>query len=140
MTTIIVMLVEFIESLTSPSCQGAMHIARKRPYSRGTSSMVSFVVAMNRVDVDLVVDFLDVNLGIYLVNIGFDVDLVEVDLVNIPFVVVLMSHRAHMLCNNVVVVILQRFAYATNGLVCKVWSLMINHARILSFEKVCRMH
>ena len=117
-----------------------MHIARKRPYSRGTSSMVSFVVAMNRVDVDLVVDLLDVNLGIYLVNIGFDVDLVEVDLVNIPFVVVVMSHRAHILCNNIVFGILQRFAYATNGLVCKVWSLMINYARILSFEKVCRMH
>ena len=83
-----------------------MHIARKRPYSRGTSSMVSFVVAMNRVDVDLVVDLLDVNLGIYLVNIGFDVDLVEVDLVNIPFVVVLMSLRGHILCNNVVCVIL----------------------------------
>ena len=63
-----------------------MHIARKRPYSRGTSPMVSFAVAMNRINVDLV-------------NIGFDVDLVEVDIVNIPFVVAAMSHRAHMLSN-----------------------------------------
>ena len=46
--------------------------------------MVSFAVAMNRINVDLV-------------NIGFDVDLVEVDIVNIPFVVAAMSHRAHML-------------------------------------------
>ena len=43
-----------------------------RPYGRGTSSVVSFVVAMNRVDVvDLVVDLVDVDL---------DVDLVDVDL------------------------------------------------------------
>ena len=48
--------------------------------------MVSFAVAMNRINVDLV-------------NIGFDVDLVEVDIVNIPFVVAAMSHRAHMLSN-----------------------------------------
>ena len=43
-----------------------------RPYGRGTSSVVSFVVAMNRVDVvDLVVDLVDLDL---------DVDLVDVDL------------------------------------------------------------
>ena len=43
-----------------------------RPYGRGTSSVVSFVVAMNRVDVvELVVDLVDVDL---------DVDLVDVDL------------------------------------------------------------
>ena len=43
-----------------------------RPYGRGTSSVVSFVVAMNRADVvDLVVDLVDVDL---------DVDLVHVDL------------------------------------------------------------
>ena len=35
-----------------------------RPYGRGTYSVVSFVVAMNRVDVvDLVVDLVDVDLG-----------------------------------------------------------------------------
>ena len=45
-----------------------------RPYGRGTSSVVSFVVAMNRVDVvDLVVDLVDVDL---------DVDPVDVDLAN----------------------------------------------------------
>ena len=43
-----------------------------RPYGRGTSSVVSFVVAMNRVDVvALVVDLVDLDL---------DVDLVDVDL------------------------------------------------------------
>ena len=47
-----------------------------RPYGRGTSSVVSFVVAivaMNRVDV---VDLVDVDL---------DVDLVDVDLDVVPF-------------------------------------------------------
>ena len=48
-----------------------------RPYGRGTSSVVSFVVAMNRVDVvELVVDLVDVDL---------DVDLVDVDLDVVPF-------------------------------------------------------
>ena len=43
-----------------------------RPYGRGTSPVVSFVVAMNRVDVvDLVADLVDLDL---------DVDLVDVDL------------------------------------------------------------
>ena len=52
-----------------------------RPYGRGTSSVVSFVVAMNRVDVvDLVVDLVDVNLDIDLVDVDLDVDLVDVDL------------------------------------------------------------
>ena len=41
-----------------------------RPYDRGTSSVVSFVVAMNRVDV---VD--DANLDIDLVDVDLDVDL-----------------------------------------------------------------
>ena len=60
-----------------------------RPY--GTSSVVSFVVAMNRVDVvDLVVDLVDVNLDIDLVDVDLDVDLVDVDHVDIPFVVLLM--------------------------------------------------
>ena len=61
---------------------------------RGTSSVVSFVVAivaMNRVDVvDLVVDLVDVNLDIDLVDVDLDVDLVDVDHVDIPFVVLLM--------------------------------------------------
>ena len=52
-----------------------------RPYGRGTSSVVSFVVAMNRVDVvDLVVDLVDVDLDIDLVDVDLDVDLVDVDL------------------------------------------------------------
>ena len=58
-----------------------------RPYGRGTSSVVSFVVAMNRVDV---VDLVDVNLDIDLVDVDLDVDLVDVDHVDIPFVVLLM--------------------------------------------------
>ena len=46
-----------------------------RPYGRGTSSVVSFVVAMHRVDVvDLVVDLVDVDLDVGLV----DVDLLAV--------------------------------------------------------------
>ena len=62
-----------------------------RPYGRGTSSVVSFVVAMNRVDVvDLVVDLVDVNLDIDLVDVDLDVDLVDVDLVDILFVVLSM--------------------------------------------------
>ena len=65
-----------------------------RPYGRGTSSVVSFVVAMKRVDVvDLVVDRVDVNLDIDLVAVDLDVDLVDVDLVDILFVVLLMSLR-----------------------------------------------
>ena len=65
--------------------------------------MVSFVVAMNRVDVvELVVDLGDVNLDIDLVDVDLDVDLVDVDLdidlvdvdlVDILFVVLLMSLR-----------------------------------------------
>ena len=48
-----------------------------RPYGRRTSAVVSFVVAMNRVDVvELVVDLVDVDL---------DVDLVDVDLDVVPF-------------------------------------------------------
>ena len=63
-----------------------------RPYGRGTSTVVSFVVATNRVDVvDLVVDLVDVNLHIDLVDVDLDVDLVDVDFVDILFVVLLMS-------------------------------------------------
>ena len=43
--------------------------------------MVSFAVAMNRVDVaDLVVDLVDVDLDVDLVDVDLDVDLVDVDL------------------------------------------------------------
>ena len=53
--------------------------------SRGTSFVVSFVVAMNRVDVvDLVVDLVDVDLDVDLVDVVLvDVDLVDVDLVDV---------------------------------------------------------
>ena len=52
---------------------------------RGTSFVVSFVVAMNRVDVvDLVVDLVDVDLDVDLVDVDLvDVDLVDVDLVDV---------------------------------------------------------
>ena len=54
-----------------------------RPYGRGTSSVVFFVVAMNRVDVvDLVVNLVDVDLDVDLVDVDLDVDLVDVDLVD----------------------------------------------------------
>ena len=43
--------------------------------------MLSFVVAMNRVDVvELVVDLVDVDLDVGLVDVDLDVDLVDVDL------------------------------------------------------------
>ena len=59
-----------------------------RPYGRGTSSVVSFVVAMNRVDVvDLVVDLVDVDLDIDLVDVDLDVDLVDVGLVDVVLAV-----------------------------------------------------
>ena len=55
-----------------------------RPHGRGTSSVVSFVVAMNRVDVvDLVVDLVDVDLDIDLVDVDLDVDLVDIGLVDV---------------------------------------------------------
>ena len=63
-----------------------------RPYGRGTSSVVFFVVAMNTVDIiDLLVDLVDVNLDVDLVDVDLDVDLVGVDLVDILFVVLLRS-------------------------------------------------
>ena len=73
-----------------------------RPYGRGTSSVVSFVVAivaMNRVDVvDLVVDLVDVDLDVDLVDVDLDVDLVDVDLVDLgkrrfPFLLMLPCGR-----------------------------------------------
>ena len=55
-----------------------------RLYGQGTSSVVSFVVAMNRVDVvELVVDLVDVNLDIDLVDVDLDADLVDVGLVDV---------------------------------------------------------
>ena len=52
-----------------------------RPYGRSTYSVVSFVVAMNRVDVvELVVDLVDVDLDVSLVEVDLDDDLVDVDL------------------------------------------------------------
>ena len=68
-----------------------------RPYGRGTSSVISFVAAMNRVDVvDLLVDLVVVDLYIDLVDVDLDVDLVDVDLVDM-FVVLLMSLRGQIL-------------------------------------------
>ena len=65
-----------------------------RPYGRGTSSVVSFVVAMNRVDVvELVVDLVDVDLDVGLVDVDLDVDLVDVDLVDVDFEVDLPCDR-----------------------------------------------
>ena len=57
---------------------------------RGTSSVVSFVVAMNRVDV--------VDLDVDLVDVDLDVDLVDVDLVDLgkrrfPFLLMLPCGR-----------------------------------------------
>ena len=50
----------------------------------GTSFVVSFVVAMNRVDVvDLIVDLVDVDLDIDLVDVDLNVDLVDIDLVDL---------------------------------------------------------
>ena len=70
---------------------GRHHKRGAAAFGRGTSSVVSFVVAMNRVDVvDLVVDLVDVNLDIDLVDVDLDVDLVDVDLVEILFLVLLM--------------------------------------------------
>ena len=66
---------------------------------RGTSSVVSFVMAMNRVDVvDLDVDLVDVDLDVDLVDVDLDVDLVDVDLVDLgkrrfPFLLMLPCGR-----------------------------------------------
>ena len=54
---------------------------RCRGLTAATSSVVSFVVAMNRVDVvELVVDLVDVDLDVGLVDVDLDVDLVDIDL------------------------------------------------------------
>ena len=63
---------------TKVAAFGRHHKRGAAAFGRGTSFVVSFVVAMNRVDVvDLVVDLVDVDL---------DVDLVDVDLVDVDFV------------------------------------------------------
>ena len=55
-----------------------------RDYGRGTFSVISFIVAMNRVDVvELVVDLVDVDLDVGLVDVDLDVDFVDVDLVDV---------------------------------------------------------
>ena len=52
-------------------------LAATKEEGRGTSSVVSFVVAMNRVDVvDLVVNLVDVDLDVDLVDVNLEVDLV----------------------------------------------------------------
>ena len=49
-----------------------------RPYGRGTSSVVSFVVAVSRVDVvDLVVDLVDLDLDVDLVGVELAVSLCD---------------------------------------------------------------
>ena len=80
-----------------------------RPYGRGISSVVCFVVTMNRVDVvDLLVDLVDVNLDVDLVDVDLDVDLVDM-----LFVVMSMSFW-NMFLKNRVFVIFARFANTNN--------------------------
>ena len=56
---------------------GRHHRRSAASFGRGTSSVVSFVVAMNRVDVvDLVVDLVDVDIDVDLVDVDLEVDLV----------------------------------------------------------------
>ena len=71
-----------------------MAATTKEVSGRGTSLEVSFVVAMNGVDVvDLVVDLVDVDLDVDLVDIDLDVDLVDVDLVDVDLEVDLPCDR-----------------------------------------------
>ena len=71
---------------TKVAACGRHHKRGAAAFGRGTSSVVSFVVAMNRVDVvDLVVDLVDVDLDVDLVDVDLDVDLVDVDLDVVPF-------------------------------------------------------
>ena len=66
------------------TCWHAFCLSTVAAVGRGTSSVVSFlvaIVAMNRVDVvDLVVDLGDVDLDVHLVKVDLDIDLVDVDL------------------------------------------------------------
>ena len=69
---------------TKVAAVGRHHRRGARPYGRGTSSVVSFVVAMNRADVVyLDVDLVDVDLDVDLVDVDLDVDLVDIDLVDL---------------------------------------------------------
>ena len=55
---------------TKVAAVGRHHKRGAAAFGRGTSSVVSFVVAMNRVDVvDLVVDLVDVDLDVDLVDV-----------------------------------------------------------------------
>ena len=66
---------------TKVAAVGRHHKRGAAASGRGTSFVVSFVVAMNRVDVvDLVVDLVDVYLDVDLVDVDLDVDLVDVAL------------------------------------------------------------
>ena len=55
-----------------------------RPYGRSTSSVVSFVLAMNRVDVvELVVDLVDVDLDVGLVDLTLTLTLLTLTLLTL---------------------------------------------------------
>ena len=75
------------------------HHRRGAAASGRDTSVVSFVVAMNRVDVvDLDVDLVDVDLDVDLVDVDLDVDLVDVDLADFgkrrfPFLLMLPCGR-----------------------------------------------
>ena len=63
----------------SPPAFGRHHKRGAAAFGRGTSFVVSFVVAMNRVDVvDLDVELVDVDL----VDVDLDVGVVDVDVVD----------------------------------------------------------
>ena len=67
---------------------GRHHRRGAAAFGRGTSSVVSFVVAMNRVDVvGLVVDLVEVDLDIDLVDVDLNDDLVEIILFDVVSVV-----------------------------------------------------
>ena len=66
---------------TKVAAVGRHHKRGAAASGRGTSFVVSFVVAMNRVDVvDLDVDLVELDLDVDLVDVDLDVDLVDVDL------------------------------------------------------------
>ena len=69
---------------TKVAAFGRHHKRGAAAFGRGTSFVVSFVAAMNRVDVvDLVVGLVDVDLDIGLVDVDLDVDLVDGGLVDV---------------------------------------------------------
>ena len=109
-----------------------------RPYGRGTSSVVSFVVAMNRVDVvDLVVDLVDVDLDVDLVDVDLDVDLVDVDLDVVPFCGCCPAGGLDLEKSSFCVL----FNFLQVEKLCYLLRFEPReYARRLSFEKCCRMH